>query len=116
MNCQNNAVLVSEFVRKLPTAARARKRAYHTSRTLINAAGLNSRLKSASQHVSFLGQLDHKESMKRNGSFLRDRCNVSTMICILLTSSGLRCRIKNRILEFRIYESWRAMCSYEART
>ena len=38
--------------------------------------------------------------MKRNGPFLRGRYNVSTMICILLTSSGLRCRIKNRIVEF----------------
>jgi len=36
MNCQNNAVLVSEFVRKLPTAPRARKRAYRLA--LIKAA------------------------------------------------------------------------------
>jgi len=48
--------------------------------------------------------------MKRGGPFLRSRYSVFTVIYILLTSSGLRCRMKNRIVEFWIYESWRAKC------
>jgi hypothetical protein len=51
-------VLLSEIAGKLPTAPRGR--APTGSRTLVNAAGLNWRLKSASQHVSFLGHLYHK--------------------------------------------------------
>ena len=59
MNCQNNAVLVSEFVRKLPTAARARKRADHLANAHQRSRAYFA-VKKCITHVSFLGHLYHK--------------------------------------------------------